>query len=162
MLQHVVLLQLGRENLSGYALCSRIEKATGTRPSYGSIYPLLERLTKEGIVTVRAQGRSKVYTLTTKGKTKVSELEQHRTEFVDEEIKRIKRLEGFIEVDIEPMIEIMNRAKRGEAPLGGVTAQAFKFKNMLLHMVQDGRAERHKKEINMLITDLTRKLEKMR
>lgn len=64
-LRHIVMRTLAGGKLSGYGLTKAIEKSTGTwKPSFGSIYPLLEKLLKEKLVDFEVEGRKKVYFLT--------------------------------------------------------------------------------------------------
>ena len=61
-LRLIVMKTLANKKLSGYDLTKQIEKDTGTwKPSFGSIYPLLEKLLKEKLVDVEIEGRRKLY-----------------------------------------------------------------------------------------------------
>lgn len=64
-----ILKELSRKDMSGYELMVSIGVLIGKRPSTGSIYPILETLNKEGLVSCRAEGRSKMYSMTEKGKS---------------------------------------------------------------------------------------------
>ncbi|MFQ5475275.1 MAG: PadR family transcriptional regulator [Candidatus Nanoarchaeia archaeon] len=64
----IVLKALNHNDMSGYKLMQFLEGNTGKKPSAGSMYPLLEDLHREGLVDVRQQKRSKIYSLTKKGK----------------------------------------------------------------------------------------------
>lgn len=161
MLSHMVLRLLAEAPASGYGLCKRIEESCGQRPSYGSIYPLLERLAKEGIVTVTKEGRRKVYALTAKGRRSAQEAVEQHGKIIQDEMVRIRRLMELMEMDPGPMLAMLERARRGEPPLGPVTAKMFAFRDLIFRMAQDGRVERHKQEINGMLTDMMKKLEKM-
>ena len=62
-----VLSILGRGPKNGAEIIDEIEKMSwgGWRPSPGSVYPLLEELTQEGLIQKREDGR---YEITQKGK----------------------------------------------------------------------------------------------
>jgi len=74
ILTMLILLLLAREELHGYGIMLKLRMITqrGIRASPGTIYPLLEKLKKEGYVKSREKnygGRTrKIYTLTSKGK----------------------------------------------------------------------------------------------
>ncbi len=71
LLKFLILRSLEDKDLSGSQLMQIFEKSTHGkwRPSPGSIYPILKSLEEEGIITtVRIEGRSKVYSLTDKGR----------------------------------------------------------------------------------------------
>lgn len=162
MLQQMVLRELSERALSGYDICTRIEKKIGKRPSYGSIYPLLEKLSKEKHVSTKAIGRKKIYTLTKKGECMFEEMHQEHENLITNEMVRIKKVMGILEVDPGPMLSILERARKGEAPLGPVTAQMFRFRDQIFRMVQDGRVEKNAKQINAIITIAIKELEQIR
>jgi DNA-binding PadR family transcriptional regulator len=162
MLQHVVLHKLSESPSSGYRLCSEIERETGKRPSYGSIYPILERMTKTGELTVRKDGRRKLYALTAKGKQTAKRSSAERAELVDDMRVRVKQLMALVEMDPQPMLIMLERAKKGEPPLGKVTAQMFRVRDLIFRMAADGKADRNAAEINKLLAQLTKRLEGMR
>lgn len=147
---------------SGYQLCSEIERDTGRRPSYGSIYPILERMTKAGELTVKQDGRRKLYTLTAAGKAVAKLAVSQRASLIDEEMARIKKLMALVEMDPQPMLVMLNRARKGEPPLGRITAPMFGVRDLVFRMAADGRADRHATEINRLLAQLTKRLEAMR
>lgn len=70
----------------GYQILQTIEERSGGayRPSPGTIYPTLQLLEEMELVTVSADGKRKLYTLTEAGR---AELEEHRDE-VDEAWER--------------------------------------------------------------------------
>lgn len=68
-LNMIVIKTLSEGGLSGYDIMNRIKEETGYwKPSPGTIYPLLEKLEKRGLVTSKADGKKRLYTLTTKAK----------------------------------------------------------------------------------------------
>lgn len=67
-LKLLVLKILSKGPKNGYQMMSALAEDIGKRPSSGSIYPLLETMRKEGLVSVKTVKRSKIYSLTTQGK----------------------------------------------------------------------------------------------
>ena len=72
-LKHIVLKALSHEDMSGYKLMKFLEETTGKKPSSGSIYPLLDDMKKEHLVSVKQDGRRKIYSLTKKGKDEIKD-----------------------------------------------------------------------------------------
>lgn len=74
MLEYVILGMLVHDSLTGYDIKKLIENGIGVfyKASFGSLYPLLKRLTKNGLVTseeiMEGDRQKKYYTLTTTGK----------------------------------------------------------------------------------------------
>ena len=70
-----ILVVLTDEPMHGYQIIQAIEARTNGawKPSPGSIYPTLQLLADEGLVTAEQVGERKVYSLTEAGKTAAAE-----------------------------------------------------------------------------------------
>jgi DNA-binding PadR family transcriptional regulator len=70
-----ILSLLGDAPANGYGLMKSIgERTEGAwRPSPGSVYPTLQQLVDEGLITVSGEGRQSLYQLTSEGIVYVSE-----------------------------------------------------------------------------------------
>ena len=83
-LRLIVMKTLANRRLSGYDLIKEIESNTGTwKPSFGSIYPLLEKLLKEKLVDFKVEGRKKAYFLTNEGKKHLAVTDKSKNFLVD-------------------------------------------------------------------------------
>ena len=63
-LSYLVLWIVKKKPSTGSEIARELEKRRGTRPSPGTIYPVLKELKKSGLI---AAGKNKVYSLTIKG-----------------------------------------------------------------------------------------------
>jgi DNA-binding PadR family transcriptional regulator len=72
-----VLALLAEQSRHGYAIMSELTERSGGlwRPSPGSVYPILQQLQDEGLVSVEESEGRRVYSLTERGRTYV---EEHR------------------------------------------------------------------------------------
>ncbi len=70
-----ILVALTEEPMHGYQIIQAIEKSTqgAWKPSPGSIYPTLQLLADEGLVTSEQVGERKVYSLTEAGRETATE-----------------------------------------------------------------------------------------
>ena len=70
-----ILIELAVEPMHGYQLIQAIETRSGGtwKPSPGSIYPTLQLLADEGLVSATQEGERKVYSLTETGRTAAAE-----------------------------------------------------------------------------------------
>ena len=70
-----ILVALTEEPMHGYQIIQSIEKSTrgSWKPSPGSIYPTLQLLSDEGLVTSEQVGERKVYSLTDAGREAAAE-----------------------------------------------------------------------------------------
>ena len=62
-----VLRELVRKEKTGYELMKSFEDFTGSKPSPGTIYPLLNDLLNKGMVTVSVKDNKKIYRISKKG-----------------------------------------------------------------------------------------------
>ncbi len=69
------LLLLAEEPRNGYQIMQALEERSGGawRPSPGSVYPALQQLEDEGLITTSEQGGRKLYELTDAGRAAVAE-----------------------------------------------------------------------------------------
>ena len=157
----IVLHKLNERPHTGYSLSKEIHTSTGQKPSFGSIYPILEKMMSAGIVTMREEGRKKIYTLTAKGKKAAGDLQQQRVQLIESMITQSKMFCEVTRCDPTPMVALFERLKKGEQPLGPITEQGVKLRNLMIQMAHDGRAERHTKEINSVLAQTIKRLEKL-
>ncbi|QNE47761.1 PadR family transcriptional regulator [Glaciihabitans sp. INWT7] len=70
-----ILIALAKEPMHGYQIIQSIEASTNGawKPSAGSIYPTLQLLSDEGLVSSEQVGERKVYSLTEAGKEAAAE-----------------------------------------------------------------------------------------
>ncbi len=69
-LKLAILRLVAERPIHGYALIKEIERITSEdwRPSPGSIYPALQSLVKNGLITSSADGRRRIYAITPAGR----------------------------------------------------------------------------------------------
>lgn len=64
-----VLKLISKKNMSGEEIREEIKKRKGSKPSPGTIYPVLKVLNKSGFIEeINGSGKTKKYKLTKKGK----------------------------------------------------------------------------------------------
>lgn len=159
MLRQLVYHELLHGPMSGYDLCKEIEASTGHRPSYGSIYPLLQQLHLKGEVEVATQGRKKLYSLTRAGKRIVLQLEEERRALVDDVKVKVRALFNVMGHDPGQVLTFLERLKAGTPPLGPISEEAISMRNTLFRLATDGRAERHAAVIRRKLKAVRRDLE---
>ncbi|HLC73674.1 MAG TPA: PadR family transcriptional regulator [Candidatus Nanoarchaeia archaeon] len=91
-LSFLVLRLINQKNMSGEEIRQELMERKGTRPSPGTIYPVLKLLSEKGLIEeIKDGGREKKYKITRRG---VKEVEIANTKFIElfydmkEEFKR--------------------------------------------------------------------------
>lgn len=68
-LRFIVLRLISQNDMSGEDISKEIQKRKGTKPSPGTIYPVLKALSKNGLIKeIKSIGKEKKYTITKEGK----------------------------------------------------------------------------------------------
>ena len=68
-LSFIVLRLISKRNMSGEEIRQDIKKRKGSRPSPGTIYPVLKSLSKSGFIEeIKDTGKEKKYKITNKGR----------------------------------------------------------------------------------------------
>jgi DNA-binding PadR family transcriptional regulator len=145
-LRMVVMQRLSEQPCSGYALVKHIAERTGWKPSFGSIYPLLERFQKTGLVTVSAQGRSKVYALTTKGRD--SYRREHSTILQAHEgiIEQLKVLSTLGDTEAGVMANILEQHHRSGTPFHELP-EITQLRAEIWRLMAEGKTQTHARQL---------------
>ncbi|MBI2658974.1 PadR family transcriptional regulator [Candidatus Woesearchaeota archaeon] len=73
-LTFIVLRLISKKNMSGEDIREEIRKRKGTRPSPGTVYPVLKYLNKNKFIEeISSKGKIKRYKITKKGKKELNE-----------------------------------------------------------------------------------------
>ncbi|MFQ6080972.1 MAG: PadR family transcriptional regulator [Candidatus Bathyarchaeia archaeon] len=77
------MLNKSRFPMSGYDVISFVHKKFGVLISSGTVYGLIHRMEREGLMRGFWKGRKRVYTLTEKGKETIKALLDERNEIIN-------------------------------------------------------------------------------
>ncbi len=164
LLTTLLLKKLSERPRSGYQLIKEIKESTGWRPSCGTIYPKLNAMQREGLVTFKEDGRRKVYHLTSKGRRAYEELKSNQEELVEKirgTIKLLNHMMGIEEKDGEITEFMINAVQRGEIPFKEVLSASFRLKRTILELARKGVLQREKRVVSGILDETRRKLEKL-
>ena len=160
-LEFVVLHALSKGKRNGYALIKHVEASTGTKPSPGSMYPLLTKLKKKKLVTVKEEGNKKTYSLTITGKKAYKLLQKNKHEFVQHMKGHINILEsvtGHKHTDVKKMFD---RLKFGKMPFLWLLADAVKLRKTLLGLVEKVKDTKKQEKVKKILRKTIKELKKV-
>ncbi len=90
-LKYAILEILSKREASGYDIIKIVYEKTGIiKPSAGAVYPTLNSLREEGLISYRKEGRRKVYYLTKKGKQFAGDINRKKRTFYTKVVKKLK------------------------------------------------------------------------
>ncbi len=158
-LRIIVLKILDEKEMDGYELCKKMEEDTGWKPSYGSIYPLLNHLKEDKLVTIKKEGKKKLYSLTKEGKEHLNNMIKRKDEFIDRITEMIKSLDlvcGSKEAGHAiPFIEQMKKGK-----VMGFHPGMFKLKENIIKVMLLKDREKNK-ELREIIIETNKRVSKL-
>ena len=160
-LRVIVLKVLADKGMGGYELCKKIEEETGWKPSFGSIYPLLNNLKEENMVIITEEGKKKIYSLTKKGKEQLKELSKRKDEFIDRITEMIKSMHvvcGLKEAD--PIIPFLEQMKKNRIPFMELQPEMFELRENLIKVILLKDKEKNKK-LKSIISEINKKVSKL-
>ncbi|MBD3203807.1 hypothetical protein GF327_05905 [Candidatus Woesearchaeota archaeon] len=160
-LRIVVLTLLKKQEMTGYQLMKEIKECIGSKPSPGSIYPLLELLHKKKLVKVRKKGRKKLYLLSKKGNNKLLEINKKKKEIMGKVQEGINVLESIS--NGEEYIFIKSLLEEWEAeklPLRRLNPELFELREALLLFIKETNQKKIKK-IKKILKNASKELKKI-
>ena len=160
-LRLIVMKNLANKKLSGYDLIKQIEKDTGTwKPSFGSIYPLLEKLLKEKLVEVEAEGRRKLYYLTNEGKKHLVVIDKSKNKLVDGLIAAWNAFGKITDRrEMNFMLEVFNSLKKGHLPFKELNPELNEFRATIFELYSSGK---DRKKMKAILKETARKLKTLK
>lgn len=158
-LKLVVIHSLKEGSKSGYELMNHIEKISGTKPSPGSIYPLLTKLKKEKIVDVKKKGNKKIYSLTLKGKKAIT-FTGNQKFFKDIE-DHLKLMGSFTGKKVNNMLKAFEGWKKGDPRYYWLMSEMIELKNILSGLVMKITDKKKQDKIKKIILNATKELKKI-
>ncbi|MFH1133413.1 MAG: PadR family transcriptional regulator [Nanoarchaeota archaeon] len=154
---------LSEAPLSGYGLMAMVQRHSGNRPSPGTIYPLLAELEKEGLITVKEQGKRRINTVTPAGRKAFRRALLEKKALFDRLIKDV-RLVGLLCPDDETVnyfIEYIRKTQEGKDPLGKSAPIVFTFRHTLLRTILREDFPCIAPKLKRILTDATAELNRL-
>jgi formylmethanofuran dehydrogenase subunit E len=150
-LKIVVLKALCEGPKSGYALMKYVEEKVGSKPSSGSMYPLLETLTKDHLIEGKGVGRTKEYKLTIEGKHKLESIEEKRNECLDSMLEGMKMMTALTGEDMHFPMAMIESVKRGELPFKEVNPEWDNLRNQMFVMWKSGALKQKSSKVKKIL-----------
>ncbi len=148
-LRLVAMKTLSNKRLSGYELIKQIEKDTsGWKPSYGSIYPLLEKLLKENLVNYQIEGRRKIYYLTSEGRKQLPSIDKSHSKILGRMMAASKAFGRITDKkEIALMNEVYGKIRKGQVPFKELSHELSDLNVSLFDAYSNGKDKKKIKEI---------------
>ncbi len=133
-----MLKALAESPRSGYSLMKHIEERVGTKPSPGSMYPLLDNLKTEGLVEAKGVGRATEYKLTVDGRHKLHSIDEKRNECLNNFLEGMKVLSAITGEDMGFPMAMVESMKKGVFPFKEINPEWDTLRNQMFLMMKSG------------------------
>jgi formylmethanofuran dehydrogenase subunit E len=155
-LKWMVLRLLSSRDMSGYDLMKELGVGLGSKPSPGSMYPLLESMMNDELATVKVDGRKKVYKITVKGKVEFKDMVKQKEKICSNMSSIMNEL--FPDDSGEQFMknfhdEVMQMHKLPDM---------MEMNKAIISLVKDGRFDKNKGALSQIFKDATKKVESLR
>ena len=157
-LKIVVLKALAESPKSGYELMKHIEEKVGAKPSPGSIYPLLDKLKKEGFVSAKGVARKKEYKITITGKHTLHSIEEKRNECLCNFIDGMKMIETLTGENLQFPMAMVESMRKGVFPFKEVNPDWDNVRNDLFMMMKQGKLKTNASKIKKILAKTHKEL----
>ena len=157
-LKIVVLKALAAGPKSGYALMKYVEEKIGSKPSSGSMYPLLDNLTKDGLVESKGVGRTKEYKLTIDGRHRLESIEEKRTECLDSMLDGMRMMSALTGEDMHFPMAMLESVRKGEMPFKEVNPEWDSLRNQMFVMWKAGELKKNSSKVRKILSNAYKEL----
>ena len=157
-LKIVVLKALAKEPKSGYALMKYVEEKVGSKPSPGSMYPLLDNLTKERLIEGKGVGRTKEYKLTVEGKHKLESIEEKRNECLDSMVEGMKMMSALTGEDMHFPMAMLESVRKGEMPFKEINPEWDTVRDFMFYHMRHGTLKQKAPRIRKILARACKEL----
>lgn len=158
-LKVIVLRELNSHPHTGYELMKKVTECTGSKPSAGSIYPLLNELLEAGYVSVKEDGRRKIYSITVGGKKAIAKFLKEKEQLITKHLE-LMEIVGSIagKNEQKEIMSITNKVRsNGEFCLRNIDVWVD-LKRNAIKLAADSKNTLKQKKMRQILKDAARRL----
>lgn len=121
----------------GYEIIKHIEQECAYwKPSPGSVYPILGKLKKSGLITETDRGNRKVYRLTQSGRERVKKFDSYKKE-IKEKMIALFRMMGEDARIMNPRKELLEKIRKDPAKLRKAARLREEFHRKMMELAEE-------------------------
>jgi len=144
---------------TGYQLMKYVQGHIGSKPSPGSIYPLLEQLKTQELITVKGVGRTNEYKITLTGKQKLTQIEQKRTEALTSFLEGMKMISALTGENLEFPMAMVEHLRKGHLPFKEINPEWDLLRTKLFTLMTSGNLKKHAAHIKKTLARANKEIE---
>ncbi len=123
----------------GYEIIKHMEQeCIYWKPSPGSVYPILQKLKKAGLITEKKRGRKNVYTITKAGREKLKKFDLYKNEIKEKMIALFRMMgEDAHIADFEKGFGMFEKIRKDPAKLRKAAKLKEEFNRRMIELVEE-------------------------
>ncbi len=158
-LRNITLKLLSEKPMSGSELVKTIEEQLGWKPSYGSIYPLLEQLLSEKLVTCQEVKKKKKYSLTNKGLKELQKNKKNKESLVKLLNKTYGIMKEVYGVDAREIDEkLAEEVGEGKIAIEDIQQESTDMKKELYRIMKSKNYKNNKQKLKKILQETIKKM----
>ncbi len=162
-LRNITLKLLSEKPMSGSELVNTIEKQLGWKPSYGSMYPLLEQLLSEKLVTCKEEKKKKKYTLTEKGKKELQKNKKNKESLVKLLNKTYGIMKEVYGVDASDIDEkLAEQITEGKIAIEDIQQESIDMKKEIYRIMKSKNYKNNKTELKKILHETIQNMKRLK
>jgi DNA-binding PadR family transcriptional regulator len=163
-LKLIVLMELSKNDMSGYDLINNIESVMGKKPSPGSIYPLMNELIEDKFVSLKEDGRKKIYSITKLGNNHTQRIIKEKQELALKHFEFLKLIKSLSKDDGEKDILLLNKLHEKNCCSIKLhhMEKWIRLRDIAFDIITQNKYKDNKEKIEKIIDSTIEKLEKIR
>lgn len=138
-----------------------VEERIGSKPSPGSMYPLLDKLKTEGLVVAKGVGRKTEYKLTTSGKKKLRVIDEKRTECLNNFLDGMKMMQALTGENMSFPMAMVESMRKGNLPFKEINPEWDTMRNRLFMMMKQGDLKKKSTKVRKILANAEKELKRL-
>jgi DNA-binding PadR family transcriptional regulator len=123
----------------GYEIIKHMEQeCVYWKPSPGSVYPILQKLKKAGLITEKKRGRKNVYTITKAGREKMKRVDLYKGEIKDKMVSLFRMMGANSQAaDFERGFEVVEKIRKDPAKMRKAAKLREEFRRRMAELAEE-------------------------
>src|SRR5690606_23105906 len=143
-------------------ILKKIEKTYSWKPSYGSLYPMLDQIEKEKLATTITYGNKKTYKITILGKAHLKKLNQDKKSLIQQLEKTHNMMKKMYGLTSKIDDKILNQLKNDKVPLSEKDKESTAMKKEVFRLLSSKKFQKNKTQIKKILNFTTKELKKIK
>ena len=161
-LKTLILSAINTNSMSGSQIINHIQTKYNWKPSPGSIYPKLEQIEKENLATIKQEKKSKIYTITTKGKQELKKLSSAKEELIKILTKAHNMMQEIYGLETGIDQKVLNQLRNDSLQIKDINKESNQMKKEIFRILTSKNYTKLKSKLKQTLNQTNKELKKIK